>query len=132
MASHSYSHRQYPTLPARAITEDLARTAALLPPSRRGRPLFRPPRGSVSLRSLLHTAAAGYTTVLWSLDSDDCRSQDPKVVAARVAPEHVAPGEIVLLHEGQRWTLDALPRILDGLARAGYRLDTTSELLGRY
>jgi len=35
----------------------------------------------------------------------------------------------VLLHEGQSWTLAALPRILDGLTREGYALVTVGELL---
>lgn len=132
VASHSYSHRRFPTLSAAAMGEELARTAALLPPARRTPPLFRPPQGNVSARSLLRTAAAGYTTMLWSLDSDDCRTEDPEQVMARVAPGRVAPGEIILLHEGQRWTLEALPRILERLVRAGYRFDTASELLGRF
>jgi peptidoglycan/xylan/chitin deacetylase (PgdA/CDA1 family) len=42
----------------------------------------------------------------------------------------VRPGEIVLLHEGQRWTLAALPRILAGLKGAGFELVTVGELLG--
>jgi hypothetical protein len=35
----------------------------------------------------------------------------------------------VLLHEGQDWTLAALPRILEGLAVAGLAPVTVSELL---
>ncbi len=66
---------------------------------------------------------------MWSLDSDDCRTQSADEVAERVAPERVRRGEIVLLHEGQAWTLAALPRILDGLTQAGHALVTVGELL---
>jgi peptidoglycan/xylan/chitin deacetylase (PgdA/CDA1 family) len=71
--------------------------------------------------------AAGYTTVLWSLDSDDCRTTSPDVVARRVACS--TAGEIVLLHEGQRWTLDALGPMVAALRDAGLELVTVSEML---
>jgi peptidoglycan/xylan/chitin deacetylase (PgdA/CDA1 family) len=131
LAGHGFTHRTFPSLRGSEIRDELERTAALLPPSRNGRPLVRPPRGAVSARSLLLCAAAGYTTALWSLDSDDCRTDDARVVVERVAPERVRAGEIVLLHEGQRWTLDALPNLLGNLRRAGYHLATVGELLGR-
>ncbi len=131
VAAHGFTHRRFPTLPAAAIADELRRTADLLPPPRRSRALARPPQGSVSARSLAACAAAGYTTVLWSLDSDDCRTRSPEVVAEGLAPARVAPGEIVLLHEGQPWTLEALPRALEELAGAGYRFATVGELLGR-
>ena len=74
-------------------------------------------------------AAAGYTTVMWSRDSDDCRTLASDDVVARVVPADLTPGEIVLLHEGQSWTLAALPRILTALADAGWRAVTVGEIL---
>ena len=129
VASHGYTHKRFPTLSAAALDDELALTAALLPVPRTRRPLVRPPQGATTLKSLVRTSLRGYTTVLWSLDSDDCRTRSPSEVAAKVAPERVAPGEIVLLHEGQSWTLEALPAIVGGLQRAGYALVTVGELL---
>jgi peptidoglycan/xylan/chitin deacetylase (PgdA/CDA1 family) len=131
VASHGYSHKRFPTLSAAELDDELRTTAALLPVPLTRRPLVRPPQGATSLRSLFGTALRGYTTVLWSLDSDDCRTQSADEVAAKVAPERVTPGEIVLLHEAQAWTLEALPRICDGLKQAGYELITVGELLRR-
>ncbi len=131
VAGHGYSHRRFPTLSAAELDDELRRTAALLPVARTPKPLVRPPQGATSLTSLWRTARAGYTTVLWSLDSDDCRTKSADEVVARVSPERVRPGEIVLLHEGQSWTVEALPRILDGLQQAGYALVTVGELLQR-
>jgi peptidoglycan/xylan/chitin deacetylase (PgdA/CDA1 family) len=128
-ASHGYTHRRFPNLAAPALIDELDRTAALLPVPRTPRPLVRPPQGALSFAALARCARLGYTTVMWSLDSDDCRTEDPKVVMARTAPERVAPGEIILFHEGQRWTLEALPEILTGLTSAGYALVTVGELL---
>ena len=89
---------------------------------------MRPPSGATNPASLARCARAGYTTVLWSRDSDDCRTQDPAEIAARVAPEALRPGEIVLMHECQAWTLAALPAILENLARAGWRAVPVGEL----
>ena len=129
VSGHSFTHRRFPLLSSDELDDELERTAALLPVPARRRPFVRPPGGGVSMKSLWHCARRGYTTVMWSLDSDDCRTQSADEVVARVAPERVRPGEIVLLHEGQSWTLAALPRILDGLTKAGYALVTVSELL---
>ena len=39
------------------------------------------------------------------------------------------PGAIVLLHEGQSWTMEALPMILGKFGKAGHDLVTMGELL---
>lgn len=129
VASHGFSHRTFPTLSVPALVDELVHTSDLLPPSATRRPLVRPPKGSVSVTTLLRIALAGFTTVLWSLDSDDCRTDDPNVVAARCSASRVRPGEIVLLHEGQSWTLAALPRIVGDLSDAGYTFTTVGDLV---
>jgi peptidoglycan/xylan/chitin deacetylase (PgdA/CDA1 family) len=78
----------------------------------------------------LRIAAAGYVTVLWSLDSDDCRTRDPRVIVRRLAPRRVAPGDVVLMHEMQPWTVEALPDAVTSLRSAGYAFVTVSELIG--
>jgi peptidoglycan/xylan/chitin deacetylase (PgdA/CDA1 family) len=129
VASHGFSHRRFPTLTRREIEIELRDTAKLLPPSPRRRPMVRPPQGAISLASLATCALAGYQTVHWSIDSDDCRTQDPARVIAAVAPTRVQAGDIVLLHENQSWTLEALPSIVDGLRQAGLEFATVGEIV---
>jgi peptidoglycan/xylan/chitin deacetylase (PgdA/CDA1 family) len=126
IASHGHTHRTFPSLSARALASELARVQQAIPPSEQRR-LLRPPRGALSPRSLLLCAAAGYTTVLWSLDSDDCRTTSVDAIVSRVAASE--PGEIVLLHEGQEWTLEALVPIVRSLRAASLELVTVGELL---
>ena len=130
VAGHGYTHTPFPKLAPAVLVDELTHTSDLLPASAPSRPFVRPPSGRVTPQSIARVAAAGYTTVLWSLDSDDCRTRDPRVVEERVAPSRVKGGEIVLLHELQPWTLRALPRIVDGLRGAGFELCTVGELLG--
>jgi peptidoglycan/xylan/chitin deacetylase (PgdA/CDA1 family) len=90
----------------------------------------RPPRGALSTTALLRIAAAGCTTVLWSVDSDDCRVSDPRAVEQRLVPECLSDGDVVLLHETQGWTLEALPGVVEALRLQGWELVTVSELMG--
>ncbi len=129
VAGHGYTHRRFTKLSQDELRDELDSTSALLPPPRTPRPLVRPPHGSTSLQSLLRCARAGYTTVLWSADSADARIAHADDVVAQLSPERMTPGDIVLLHEGQRWTLDALPRIVRGLQGAGFELVTVGEVL---
>jgi peptidoglycan/xylan/chitin deacetylase (PgdA/CDA1 family) len=129
VASHGYAHLRFPELSRAEIRAELDRTAAVLPPTMRARPMVRPPGGLISLPSLAACAWAGYQVVLWSLDSRDARTRDPGEVAACLAPERMRPGDIVLLHEGSPWTLAALPDAIARLRDAGWEMATVSELL---
>jgi peptidoglycan/xylan/chitin deacetylase (PgdA/CDA1 family) len=128
VAGHGYTHRRFPTLSSRELMSELARTSELLP-EQNGRRLVRPPHGTLSPSVLLTCARAGYTTVLWSRDSADWRVRSSAELVQsfrRIPPE---AGDILLFHEGQPWTLAALPEILSQLLEAGHELVTVGELL---
>ena len=129
VAGHGYTHRRFTRMTSLELRDELAATSGLLPPARTRRPLVRPPYGATSIQSLLRSTRAGYTTVLWSVDSGDARLKSADEVAMKLLPGRVLPGDILLLHEGQRWTLDALPRIVAGLQGAGFELVTVGEVL---
>jgi len=131
LSAHGYTHRRFPGLSRRELREELSGTASLLPPCSGRRPLVRPPHGAVSLWSTLACANAGFTTVLWSHDSgDSCTTRADDVCAAFEDERALEPGAIVLLHEGQPWTLQALPTVLGKLSEAGHDFVTVGELLG--
>jgi peptidoglycan/xylan/chitin deacetylase (PgdA/CDA1 family) len=131
LASHGYSHRRFNLLSPELLREELFETRRLLRSDRTPTSLVRPPHGVVSLSSLLTSARAGFTNVLWSYDSGDASVRTPGEVLSRFEKRAVSPGAIVLLHEGQRWTLEALPGVLETLKEAGHELVTVGELLGR-
>ncbi len=131
LAGHGYTHRPFPGLIAEDLRAELTRTAALLPKASGKRPLVRPPHGAVSVSSIITCARAGFTTALWSHDSGDWRTtRADEVCAAFEGDGRPGSGAIVLLHEGQSWTLEALPRVLGMLSEAGHDLVTVGELLG--
>jgi peptidoglycan/xylan/chitin deacetylase (PgdA/CDA1 family) len=126
---HGYTHRRFTSISPRELASELDRTRALLPSRDAARQLVRPPFGAVSLSSLLTCARRGYTTVLWSLNSGDWRAGDASEVERTVASAAAAPGEILLLHEGQPLTLNALPGVVHSLKAIGHELVTVGELL---
>jgi peptidoglycan-N-acetylglucosamine deacetylase len=128
VCGHGWSHEPFPSMSRERLSSELRRTQELLPRPRR-RPMVRPPQGALGPGTLLRIAAEGYTTVLWSHDSDDCRECSSASVERALAPDRVQPGSIVLLHEGQAWTLEALDGAVGRLRDAGYELTTVSELL---
>jgi len=130
LAGHGYTHRCFPTLSTKELENELRLTAALLPRNGGHRLLVRPPRGAVSPWSMFACARAGFTTALWSFDSGDWRTERADEVFAAFDDEEASkPGAIVLLHEGQTWTMEALPKILGKFRKAGHDLVTVGELL---
>jgi peptidoglycan/xylan/chitin deacetylase (PgdA/CDA1 family) len=130
LANHGYTHRRFTTLSSRELEQELQNTQDLLDtfqvPQRR---LVRPPHGATSLWSMLNCSLAGFTTVLWSFDSGDCRTSDVNAVERAFTVKTVRDGDIILLHEGQPWTLQALPTIVNELEKTGHELVTVGELL---
>lgn len=126
VGGHGWSHTPFPELRPAVLLDEIARTAAALPVPIR---LVRPPCGALSLRALAQVASAGYRTVLWSLDSDDCRTSDPRAVARQLSPARVRAGDIVLMHEMQAWTVAALRRAVPALRDAGFTFTTVGDLI---
>jgi peptidoglycan-N-acetylglucosamine deacetylase len=126
IGGHGYTHRLFTRLAQGELEIELRRTAALLPDG--ARRLVRPPRGDLSARALYACAKNGFSVVLWSRDSLDWRLRSPDAIATGFLQEPVLPGEIVLLHDGQQRTLEALPRLLEHLKETGHELVTVSDL----
>ena len=128
VASHGMRHKIFTSLTRAELIDELRLCQEFIPP-RGSRPMVRPPHGAVSPGSLYTCSREGYTTVLWSLDSCDYRDHDAETVINRLTPARLRSGEIILLHEGQAWTLAALPRILSNLRAAGFEMVTIEDLL---
>lgn len=128
LANHGYDHTRFPRLGRRELDEQLARTEHALGGQLTGRPWVRPPHGELDATSVVRLLSAGYTIALWSIDSFDHSDRDPSSIAERCSPKNVGPGDVLLFHEGQQWTLEALPRIVTALHANGYECVTMHDL----
>ncbi len=128
VASHGYDHTRFSALGRRALLEQCAKTEQALGGQISGRPWVRPPHGSLDATALVSLLSSGYTIALWSVDACDYDDRDPASIALRCAPPKVSSGDVLLFHEGQQWTLDALPRIVTALHASGYECVTMHDL----
>ena len=97
----------------------------------RGLRLFRPPYGSFDATTLEIAHHLHLLPVLWTIDSEDYTRPGVAPIVDRVLGD-ARPGAIVLMHDagGDRSeTIAALPAIVRGLRRRGFRLVTVPRML---
>ena len=131
VANHGYDHTRFTKLSRGKLLEQLARTEQAIGGQITGRQWARPPHGALDATSLLAMRAAGYLVALWSVDSGDYDERDPARLAERCSPAVVGAGDVLLFHEGQTWTLDAVPRIVTALHASGLECVTMHDLFAR-
>jgi peptidoglycan/xylan/chitin deacetylase (PgdA/CDA1 family) len=127
VGNHSWSHPDLTTLPTWEVRAQVRRTQQAVQDVTGVAPaLFRPPYGAVDERV---ANAVDMPLILWSVDTLDWLHRVPAAVARRAG--EAKPGSIVLMHDIHRTTVEAVPAILDFLARKGFTFVTVSELYGR-
>lgn len=136
VGNHTDTHPSLPTLSGRDRRRQIRRCAETLAPH--ADRLLRPPKGHQTVGSRLDALWCRHRPVAWSVSVDDWTAHDPDWLTSRLA-EQLAPGQIVLLHDGL-WdpeseaaadrgpTVEAVRRILDRF-RDRYRFVTVPELL---
>ena len=94
--------------------------------------LFRAPYGDYN-EALVQTAKkAGYYTIQWDVDSLDWKDYGAdNIVKTVVEHKNLQNGSILLLHNGAKYTKDALERVITGLKEKGYTFVPISELIYR-
>ena len=132
VGDHTVNHRALRSVPGpaqrREIRGQARRLRALGAPWPR---LLRPPYGSYDRATLGIARSLGMAVILWSVDSEDYLRPGRKAIVHRVLSA-VRPGAIILMHDGggnRSQTISALPGIVRGLRRRGYRLVTLPQLL---
>ena len=146
IGNHSYTHPNMAEEAATGIRLELNATQRLIEAfTGRSTRLFRAPyfgdaepTTADELGPAMIAQAQGYTVVGLHVDPGDWKRPGPQAIVDRtlqgvadVRPDHSA--NIVLLHDGggdRAQTVEALPQIIEGLEKAGYRIVPTSTLAG--
>ncbi|HEX4422756.1 MAG TPA: polysaccharide deacetylase family protein [Kofleriaceae bacterium] len=126
IAGHGFDHARFSKLSRRDLLDQCAKTEGALGGQLSGKPWVRPPHGSLDASSLVNLVASGYTIAMWSLDARDYDTKNPADLIQYCAP--VKAGDVLLFHEGQQWTLDALPSIVASIHDAGLECVTMHDL----
>jgi peptidoglycan/xylan/chitin deacetylase (PgdA/CDA1 family) len=128
VGNHGQTHRKLHLLGPAAVRAELEGGANAIERACGVRPrFFRAPHGFRSPWVTTIAASLGETTVGWSLGVWDSDRPGEEVIAERVV-NGVAPGSIILLHDGDGYRLDgdrlqtarALPAIIERLRARGY------------
>lgn len=131
LANHTWSHPHLPELSGAQVDDELARAAgAVAQVTGVVSTLFRPPFGELDDEVLAVAARRGEAVVLWDVDPADWEVGAPAGRTAQRVVAGVRPGSIVLMHDWQDSTVEAVPAIVEALAADGYRFVTVPELLG--
>ena len=92
--------------------------------------LFRPPYGDYDNEVILNATACGYYSIQWNIDSLDWKNYGVDSIIKTVT-EHkdLKNGSIILMHNGAKYTAQALPKVIEGLKAKGYEIVPISELI---
>jgi peptidoglycan-N-acetylglucosamine deacetylase len=92
--------------------------------------LFRAPYGDYN-NTLVRTAKkCGYYTIQWDVDSLDWKDYGTKsIIDMVVNNKHLGNGSIILMHNGAKFTPEALEAVIKGLQEKGYRIVPVSQLI---
>jgi len=125
---HTYDHRDLEYLTESEITQEIFKTTATVR-MLTGRDVryLRPPGGHEGKKLPNVARRFGLTTVFWSSNCSPYEGKSRKKLTDYVVSS-AKPGGIILLHNLELVTLQALPDIIDSLRRRGYEFVTVSEL----
>jgi len=118
IGNHSYSHAHMTELSKSEMASQIRRTQRVIKRATGAAPeLFRPPWGETNATVREVAAGFGLTEVLWDIDSRDWAgaSADEIVKAA----SELRDGEVIVMHEDDWDTIDAVPRIAADLRSRG-------------
>jgi peptidoglycan/xylan/chitin deacetylase (PgdA/CDA1 family) len=117
IGNHSHTHPSaiFWCLPPPAIADEIDNCNAVLGPQR----FFRAPVGmkNPAVHPLL--AERGMRLIGWTARGFDAVVGDPERIAGRIFPR-VAPGTIIVMHQGRQHSVSSLQRVIGGLQERGY------------
>ena len=92
--------------------------------------LFRPPYGDYDNEVIKNATACGYYTIQWDCDSLDWKNYGvDNIIKTVVEHKNLQNGSIILMHNGAKYTAEALPKVIEGLKEKGYEIVPISELI---
>lgn len=130
IGNHTYNHPKLSAMSMAAVNQELKRTEDSIVRACGVTPkTMRPPYGALlqNQRQSIYNSF-GYPTIMWSVDPLDWRRPGASVVTSRIL-SGASQGGIILLHDLHASSVDAVPGVIDGLLRKGYRFVTVSQLL---
>jgi peptidoglycan/xylan/chitin deacetylase (PgdA/CDA1 family) len=130
--NHTYSHPDLQKDSGLKVDEEISENqSVILTLTNRRSVFFRPPKALFNREVVDIASAKGYKIVLWTVCVEHHRSKTIQDMAQRVI-KRAQPGIIILAHDGRldrTRTIEALPLIIQGYQKRGYRFVTLEQLV---
>ena len=92
--------------------------------------VFRPPFGDYNDTVIAAAGELGYHVIQWDVDSLDWKDYGcDSIVHTVTNHKHLGNGSIILMHNGAKYTKDALEKMIVCLKEQGYEFVKVSELI---
>lgn len=125
IGNHTYSHIDLKRTNYRQAKEEIEKTNQCIKKITGKNPKYiRPPYGDWDDRLLQET---DMSIVLWSVDPEDWKDQNADIVARRVI-KNTKPGDVILLHDIFKTSVEAALIIVDELQSKGYEFVTIDNI----
>lgn len=125
LGNHSYNHKWLTRVTDDELLRQISDTQNIIQKVTGVTPtLFRPTYGSINkhLRDQVNL-----NIVMWSVDTSDWKTRNPKTIAKR-SLKQIHDGDVILMHDNHKQTVEALDLILEELEKEDYQFVTVSEL----
>jgi len=131
LGNHTYSHTRLKTLAPTQIWAEIRACDEVVYRLTGVRMKFlRPPGGGYDEQALRVIRAAGYSLGLWTNNTGDWR-KPPVQTIVRNALRNIGPGGIILMHQGEPVSVEAIPLIVRGLRQMGLEPGTLSSIVSQ-
>lgn len=126
IGNHSFSHADLTRLSKADCQRELSDTdAEIRRVTGHEASVVRPPYGYYNKTVM---SAAERPLILWTVDTNDWRGKAPGEIADYVI-QQAKEGSVILMHDQQMQTADAMEMIIPTLIEEGFRFVTVSELI---
>lgn len=131
IGNHTYHHRKIQHLSIKELKHEIDLSQQITSQTTGFRPeLFRPPEGIYNTKIVELAKNNQLKVIMWSWDQDtkDWTNPSTSFIVNKVT-KNASNGDIVLFHDTQVVTAQALKQILSTLSKQGYQFVTVSKLL---
>jgi peptidoglycan-N-acetylglucosamine deacetylase len=130
IGNHSLNHFDYSLLTEDAVLEDVLISQTIFYQKLGNFPLFfRPPYGNLDITNYAVLDRYFEKIVKWSIDPKDWDPTTNRNKILNIVFKHLKPGSIIILHDNNKTSLKALPKIIKKAKKLGYRFETLEGLL---
>lgn len=131
LGNHSENHKQMSQLGTAECKEEIQKVHDKVKElTGKDMTLFRPPYGDYNDTLIDAANELGYHVIQWDVDSLDWKDYGADSIVSKVIDhEHLGNGSIILMHNGAKYTKDALPRVISGLQEKGFEIVPVSQLI---